>query len=535
MASPHRPEVATHHAFSAFSATPSVAANRARSAAQPPWLYVSQFLLGPNHAEHLSDWRRITAGGAFHLTIHPDLTCTQVRRSDRELTLLGHLLDPRAPDDGNAEILQWLLAQFERRSALLQATSALGGRWLLIAAKADDVFLFHDALGLRQVFYTDPRVAGALWAMSQPGLAREAGLALAPDPAALDYIDTQTFRQSREYRWPAAASTFVGLNHLLPNHWLDLRTGIARRYWPSAALEALTPQAAVERLAILMPGQIRAAARRFDLALSLTAGMDSRAVLAAARPIINRIRIVTVRQGRLTDEHADVTVPARLLARLRLRHDVIRATSLMTPEFSLHYKRNVHLAHDHYGHDAEAILRHYGRNGAALTGSGAEVGRRPFRVKLPHADRVRFTPEMLAWLEYGSTHPFLVASFAEWLDDVGRQRHVKLLDLFEWEQDYGNWLAMVQLEFDTAWRDIFTPYNCREVLAAMLGVPERYRRPRDGILWRMFIGQMWPELLSEPINPHRRIGRIDQAILNLKALRRYWGFKRREGGWRPTT
>lgn len=494
---------------------------------QPTWPHVSQFLLGPSPLNHLHGWRRSTIANHFTLASHPDLACTQVRNENGELTLLGHLLDPRAPESSNEDLLEELLRKFNDRDALIQATTGFGGRWLIIAINKNEAFLFHDALGLRQVFYTDPIDAGTLIAMSQPGLANGVCV-LVPDVAASEYMDTQTFRRADEYRWPGTASGFKNLKHLLPNHWLDLKTGVAERYWPSAPMGTLSPETATDRLGVLLSGQICAAANRFPLALSLTAGMDSRAVLAAARKLVNRICLMTVRQGRLTDNHPDIAVPARLLNRLKLQHHVVHANSMMTPEFSLRFKRNVYLAHDHYGHDAEAILRHFGRQYAALTGSGAEVGRCPFRGKLPHADHIHFTPSTFAWLEYGSTHPFLIEHFTQWLQDAERQKYVKLLDLFEWEQDYGNWLAMVQLEFDVAWREIFTPYNCREVLMTLLAVDERYRRPRDGLLWQMYIQKTWPELLDEPINPHRVISRFSQAVKDIKAVRRYWAFSLRQ-------
>jgi hypothetical protein len=485
--------------------------------------YVNQFILGPAFAEQLADWQRITVGRGLKLTAHPDLACTQATDGDRELTLIGHVLDPLAPEASNDDIVRALLHHFTSRNGLIAATDRFGGRWLLVATNAEESFLFHDALGLRQAFYTDPAVTGAIWVMSQAGIASEM-LSLTPDEQALDYLDTQIFRRTFESRFPAAASTFKGLQHLLPNHWLNLSTGRSHRFWPSAPLEAMTPETAIDRIGALMSGQIRAAAARFDLALSLTAGFDSRLMLANAREVADRICMMTLRQGRMPDHFPDIEIPARLLKLVGLPHVVIHATSTMTPEFSMQFKRNVFLAHDHYGHDAEAILRHFGRTKAVLTGSGAEVGRCAFRRKLPHADHVRFTPELLAWLEYGSTHPFLVEHFREWLAEVSRQDHVKLLDLLEWEQDYGNWLAMTQLEFDIAWREIFTPYNCRQVLATLLGVDERFRKAPDYLLFQRAILKAWPELLSEPINPHRTIGRLSLRISDMKALADYWRF-----------
>ena len=108
--------------------------------------------------------------------------------------------------------------------------------------------------------------------------------------------------------------------------------------------------------------------------------------------------------------------------------------------------------------------------------------------------------------------------------EVSQQHYVKLLDLLEWEQDHGNWVAMTQLEFDIAWREIFTPYNCRQVLATLLGVDERFRKAPDYLLFQRAILKAWPELLSEPINPHRTIGRLSLRISDMKALVHYWRF-----------
>lgn len=483
--------------------------------------FVSQFILGPVHADHLLEWRRVSVASKLKLTLHPTLACTQIRDGDRELTLLGELLDPLAPDATNSDILRTLLTH-RTRAELLEASSRYGGRWLLIAAYGDETFLFHDALGLRQAFYTDPAHARKLWVMSQPGIALGM-LPLTPDAQALAYTDSQTFRCTHEYRWPTSASPFKELRHLLPNHWLDLTTGRCQRYWPSAPLESLSVDTAVDRLMVLLPGLVRAAVARHDVVLSLTAGIDSRMVLAAARGVVDRVRLMSLRQGRQPDHHPDIEIPARLLGRLGLTHDVVRASASMSPEFALQFKRNVHQAHDHYGHDAEALLRHYGQNYVAYTGSGAEVARCSFHGKLPLANRTRLTPETLAWLEYGSTHPFLVAHFAEWLRGA-EQPHMRLLDLFEWEQG-STWLAMVQLEFDIVWRDIFTPYNCRTVLSTLLSVPERHRSG-DSRLCRTFIERTWPALLKEPINPHKHMGRIKRTWAEMKAARKYWAFQR---------
>jgi len=87
---------------------------------------------------------------------------------------------------------------------------------------------------------------------------------------------------------------------------------------------------------------------------------------------------------------------------------------------------------------------------------------------------------------------------------LGDLHNVNLLDLFEWDLGSGNWLAMTQLEFDIAWKDIITPYNCRAIMTLMLSVEERYRKGPENTLFLETIRNLWPEVLSEPVNPHKK-------------------------------
>jgi hypothetical protein len=482
--------------------------------------YPSQFALGPDFVERLSG-SHFRVAQSLKLTLHPDLAYTHVAEGFRELTLIGHMLDPRAPAAGNEEILWRLLGRYTDRATLIESTAGLGGRWVLIAANAEERFLFNDALGLRQVFYVDPRETGAVWVVSQPGLVAEM-LALPLDPEAERFMQSYVFRSNPEYRWPGEATAFRTVRHLLPNHWLDLNSGVSQRYWPAGPLATLEPESAIERLEILLPGIIQAAAQRFDLALSLTAGLDSRLLLAAARNIRDRISFVTVRQSKMSDHHRDVTVPARLLQRLGLPHQIVSSAATTTADFSSRFKHAVYLAHEHYGPDAEAILRSFSRTKAALTGSGAEVGRCAFRQALPRSETRTIRATDLSELQYMGHEPFAVRHFEKWLADVAVRHNIKLLDLFEWEQGHGNWLAMTQLEFDSAWREIITPYNCREILTTLLAVDERYRRPPDYSLFKTLIRQLWPEVLSEPINPQERWPLLRRMKRKLCLLARRW-------------
>lgn len=496
-------------------ATLDARSERARST--PRLLYCGQFVLGPARAGQPDGWKSYAVAGGLFLAAHPELPVTTLIQDVKALTLIGFILDPVDPAADDRAILTKLLVFCSSIRKLTAATAGLGGRWIMIATCDDGLYLFTDALGLRQALYTLPAAGSGTWVVSQAGLAIDV-LGLALDEAAVAFVDSYVFRAHVEYRWPGTSTPIQGLRHLLPNHSLELTTGAVARYWPDAPLTPLPLKDAVDRTAALITGMMLAAGRRFELALGLTAGIDSRLVLAAARPIKETITYITVRQAKMANNCDDMAIPTRLLATLGLQHEVIRAASSMSADFSWAFKRGVFLAHDHYGADAEAILTRFEGRKVAVTGSGAEVGRCSFRESLPFSNLRRATAADLARLQR-MNHPYAIRFFQEWLEDVGACTYVKVLDLFEWEQGHGNWLAMTQLEFDIAWRDIFTPYNCRALLSTFLSVDERFRRGPEYVLFKLAIQQLWGQVLCEPINPHAHANKLRRSI---GLLRQMW-------------
>ncbi len=483
-------------------------------------LYSGQFILGPSFVERFAGWQKLSLGSALRITAHPELSLCQRSDGSRSLTLIGYLVDPDRTLATDSDILDELLGKYSSIQALIDATFRLGGRWLLIAQEGNRSYLFNDPMGLRQAFYTDTeRTDHGLWVMSQAGMGAEL-LGLTMDPSARDYVNRRLSRGHAQYMWPGSSSPFCEIRHLLPNHYLDLGTGQCHRFWPNQPLAPLTFDAAVARVAQRLPQLIEAVANRFDLALGMTAGIDSRLVLAASRTIRERLSYVSVRQACMQADHADLTIPANLLRKLDLRHEVILVQPDMSDAFRQVYDKSVFLAHAHYGPDAEAILGHYGRAKVAVTGSGSEICRADMRLGIPLLEG-KPSPEFLAMQHLGGLHPFTIQSVREWCASAPHGCGIELLDLFEWEQGSGNWLAMTQLEFNIAWRDIFTPFNCRDVLTTLLAVPERYREPPASMIYHALIGRLWPEVQDEPVNPHKKQSQGSRYIQAMKFLTRY--------------
>jgi len=185
----------------------------------------------------------------------------------------------------------------------------------------------------------------------------------------------------------------------------------------------------------------------------------------------------------------------------------------MDPEFIKTYKTNTLLAHDHYLPDAQAILNSYALDKVCMVGGVSELVRDP-TVGTKRSVNGRITPAEISAELYGlGGNRYAITEIEKWFAGLGQIHNLSRDTIFYWEQRAANWLAMNQVEFDIAWRDIFVPYNCRALLMAMLTVRKKDRLAPQNRLYKELIRNLWPEVLSEPVNPHKA-GRL--AILKGK-------------------
>ncbi len=464
--------------------------------------YPNQFALGNRYLDRLNQWKQVQVNKELCLMVHPGLDVCRVGDDQKFLILIGYILDSHRPAADNEQIVSQLLAQFHRFDDFYEKTYCYGGRWIMIAGDGNDYYLFNDAAGHRQIFYTMADHGHGFWCASQPRLIAEiTGRRMSRE--ACRFIDSYEFRKNAEYRWPGYGSPYSEITHLLPNHYLNLRTGIRKRYWPSRPLKQTPLEQAVETASKMLKGLMEAASHRFDLAISLTAGLDSRVVLAASRKVVANSPVMTVRQIDKPQDYADVTVASQVAEMLGLKHDVIHSSLIVDDDFLSCFKQNTALPHYIYAPDAHAIYNCYHRNKVAVTGSISEIGRLSFRSQLGKPESEPIDGYDLARLQHMGRQPYAVKEFDTWLSGLGNIHNIPLLDLFEWEQGHGNWLAMCHMEFDIGWKDLLAPFNCRDLLTLLLSVDSSHRNSPDYTLYKEIINTLWPELLKVPINPQK--------------------------------
>jgi hypothetical protein len=220
-----------------------------------------QFVLGPRPVERLASWNQYAVGPGLHLSAHPALNVTQARGDGLSLALLGFILDPDAPELSDADIVSRMALAARPGISPVDLTGRFGGRWLLIIEEADDVRIFADPTGLRQMFHTDAAATGALWAASEPGILAEI-LGLEISPEAREFMASDYYVRDTERYWPWDTSPYREIRRLSPNHELSVRTRAVRRFWPDKGFTPLPTCSEPYRRARLPDGAGRGKADR---------------------------------------------------------------------------------------------------------------------------------------------------------------------------------------------------------------------------------------------------------------------------------
>ena len=388
------------------------------------------------------------------------MSVSQVSGQEITLTLVGYLLDWRDSKATDFDILSRLAEARQGFDNVLEATAELCGRWVLIYQTESESRLFHDAVGLRQVCYARASGDDGLWCATQAALLADVAK-LQPDERAIQFVDS-TSALNQEYWWPGDRLPFMNSRALLPNHVLDTFTGATERYWPDSKPDLLVPQDAAERICQKLKGVIRAGAHRFDLVLGLSAGWDSRLLLAASRDIVDDIGIYSFRPHGQSGRFADVDVPRRLTRRLKLQHNLITEADELDADFLAGYRTHSWRTHERFAAGLQSQWESYGYSKVAMIGNVGGLIKPPYRNKYSANDEVDASD--LAKLIGMEDNSFANDATAEWFGGAIQHQHIPLLDLFYWEQRMGRWLASNFVDFDFAWKEIFVPLNMRSLL-----------------------------------------------------------------------
>lgn len=325
---------------------------------------------------------------------------------------------------------------------------------------------------------------------------------------------------------------YEGVRCLLPNHFLDMRTGAPARYFPFETLEPVTTDAEVDaivdRTIARAKTVFKAIAARYGVAVPLTAGYDSRTVAAIARSALaemgpeassNRLKFYTFRLKGMAGDEFDIKVSREIASRLGLDYSLYLAEE---PDEGLcdHLMRFLGDTRKWDG-TFEAVYRRELGGRCKLNGSLADqIGKASIGYDLPDwtaSSLYLMTKHRnVSW----RTYPLI----RKWRREAAHgARGYAIYDLWSWELCLGRWSSdAFSLTSAAGIREI-NVFNCTAVLADWCRLSRKARTAK--VLHMRILGKLAPEMLGFPFNPNKRtldFLRGIRPVLWLGAWIKFW-------------
>ena len=458
--------------------------------------YTRQFVIGPRFADNFpAGSRKEKIGDGLFITADNSLQYTHARGNDMELFCFGYILDPFNVNDDNERVIQRLADASQSFDDLVERTHPLGGRWAIVYKRGNDVCVFNDATGMKQVYYTNALHQEKWIGSNSHVLAELLGFSVSKSfRTEFLYADKPGYDYCGWWQ-PAESSAYDQLNQLVANHYLDFNRTTVHRFWPNKKLDHLTLEDAGDTIYRYVDNTIRSARHRFKLALAVTSGKDSRLLLATCREFIDDVFLFIIRSE--NDDRLDFTFPQESFLKERgLLHQYRQIPCFPVENEALlaEYEKVNLYKRCTFSTDAVGLVQHFPKDRVAMYAVNS-----PLIRKLGYFRPRPYEMNLYDWANgtFMGCRPFVVKHFKKWfreIEPVQKAFGYKTGYLYLLEQKLASWNGNNRNEWDIA-HDCFEPFNSRELFHLIISVDEKYRLNDDESLYTYLVKRFDEDLL----------------------------------------
>lgn len=382
---------------------------------------------------------------------------------------------------------------------------ALGGRFLWICDLQGAARIYPDCSAQVPCVYD-----------AQLGVVASTAHAIFDDETYAGRFDDALFHQlgvDGEGWFPAGMTAHHDLNRLLPCHYLDLDQWVIRRFWFGPDTLTDDPSAVVDQIVMIIQAQIEAmisGSKR--VAMALTAGHETRMLLACVKPYVNDLDFVTIVGGDRTD-----TIMAKRIARdLGLSHLTLNRTSATPQQRALFIRRGGHCNADSNSLFHPSVWP-IADTHVMVSGAGGEVAR-AFFWRDSDVYETKLTSSQLADRFGLIRNKVMLSRLDTWIASLAGTNTLTVLDLAYLEHRDGAWYAVQFCSDPTLLRQ--APLLTFPSVALMMQLPPTWKK--SDRLSREIIVRLWPELEHYPYNSlgkwRDRAMKLERVLKNPKII-----------------
>lgn len=447
---------------------------------------VGQFIISHDKTNIPPTWQT-TNIGTIYIGCHSKLPLISTFNSDNtyKVYFLGHIIDL---NDSAAGIPQFLETEKHFFNSIEEYLYKLSGRYICIACAHNETRIYLDASGSLSLVYSPSQKVCASTIMSIPYSSDTTdNIKLIND---MDIINKDT-------TFAFGLTPRKAIYRLLPNHYLNLNTWKAIRHWPKKKISSSNnPDADVLKIAKLLEKTIKIACQeKFQIMMSLTAGFDSRVLLACAKKYVKSIHFFT---WELPDNIAlnDVAIAKTLARKFKLNYKLYPFKEANATDKELWRYRTGLSVGEMRGLSLTTTVNAMDENQLYFPGLASEVGRGFYWQKNDNLS-IQLTPEELVKRMDLPLNKEVILAAKIWLQNLPTDNAFEILDLLYLEQRLGCW-ASVTAYADAAGPARILPFSNREIFSLMLSLPAHFKK-NDTIPLKI-INNYWPELYKYPVN-----------------------------------
>ena len=450
---------------------------------------------------------------------HKSLNVTKYCNMHVEVLLLGYIINPLCPKQNNDNIVKSLADHCQTKENFFREVQSLSGRYVLFYKNEKDFVVLNDPCAFRNIYYCFDNkniIITSSQKLFQEYYKKNISI---PDDKLYFIKCMLHYESTHEFSWFGDEGIDDKLYKVLPNIYLDIKEETTFRI--PVYLDLIIKESdIVEYSSVVLRGNMDAITNMFNVIQPITAGWDSRACLAAAKDCVEKIHFyVFDKSGRGTDS-PDIWVPKNLSRKLGINFDIIQLDDVREDFLSLYMKEHL-IPRLCKIMDMQYLYDHFSnKNVVRVSGVSGNIIKCVYGYTY-HA----INSNILSYFTYYPARKckYIKNKINEWLDQAKDYSHllnIPILDLFYWEQRVGNWGALYAHEQDIAIEE-FCPHNHRNLLLSMLNLDPEYRGYPECKFILDLINHLWPETLSEPINPVSKWKKYKKALRRYSLLRYY--------------
>ncbi len=456
-------------------------------------LFRRQYILAPSTIKCPFEHNEYALSDNYWLYVHLDLPVTHINAKDATLFILGDIFDSKNPEKSNHDIANDLVGLSYHD--LLDQSGMYTGRYAFILKSQGDFIVFHDATATRKVFFC--KILDKTWLASLPYLlAHILDLKTTQDPEKKAFYTSEDHKRLNDANI-GNTTIYDEIRQLMPNHFLDVGDSTTKRFWPRKFIEHRPIQEVARECAMIIKGSIEAIALRYDIMLPVTAGHDSRLLLAATKDIRDKVYYYINQELHLSSDSKDIAIPRRLFRKLNLDFHIEELKGSIDPNFKdIFYHNNPYASKEYIPHIQNYFFKFPDK--INLPGNFAAASWGINRLSVNRVSGVNLA--RMCGLE---RFPYAIRYYDQWLkgcQEICLESNINVIRLFYWEERIANWGSQIAIYKDVA-QEEFNPLNSRYLLYLFHSVKQTHNNWPDHQLHRAIIKDLWPELLSIPMNP----------------------------------